>query len=152
MLPLCLKLRLMKTTLKRFGSVLVLTSVTFFPAGAQEAATTLSGVFTQAQVDRGKEVFRQSCEEGCHGKNLLGDKQAKPLIGDSFKERWRGKNLAEMYAFLSMNMPDDLPGVLKPEEYFSAMIYVLSRNDFPAGDKALSDDPAALAAIVFADK
>ncbi len=112
----------------------------------------MTGVFTQAQVDEGMQVYRVNCSEGCHNYYLEGYGRTKPLIGDSFKEHWRGKNLAEFFQFISVKMPQDLPATLTPHEYVTVMAYVLSQNGFPAGAKALTDDPTALAAIVFADE
>ncbi len=152
----CLKLRPMKMTMKHIGFALVLACGAIFVARAQDAAapasTTMTGVFTQAQVDSGTQIYRASCAEGCHLWRLDGSGKAKPLVGDSFKGNWRGKNLAELYQFISVKMPWDFPATLTPEENASVMAYVLSQNGFPVGTQPLTTDSTALAGIVFADE
>lgn len=145
----------MKMPLSRFGLAAAIACGAVFYAHAQEGApavSTKSGVFTKAQVEEGMQVYRVNCSEGCHLYHLDGYGKAKPLVGEPFKERWRGKNLAELYELISVKMPQDFPATLTPEEYVNVTAYVLSENGFPAGATALTGDPAALARIVFADE
>ena len=145
----------MKTALNIFGLALVVACGAVFFARAQDAAppvSAMTGVFTQAQADEGVKVYHASCDEGCHLYRLEGYGRAKPLKGDTFKQDWHGKTLAEMFQFISAKMPQDFPATLTPEEYVNVMAYVLSQNGFPAGAKPLTGDPTALAGIVFADE
>ena len=141
--------------LKHFGfAAAVVCGVTFL-AHAQDAAPTVSamtGVYTQAQADEGVKVYHASCDEGCHLYRLEGYGKAKTLKGDAFKQDWRGKTFAEFFQYISSKMPQDFPATLTPEEYVNVMAYVLSQNGFPAGAKPLTNDPTALAGIVFADE
>jgi alcohol dehydrogenase (cytochrome c) len=44
-------------------------------------------------------------------------------------------------------MPADAPDSLKPQEYADVVAYLFSVNKFPAGEKELAVDEAALASI-----
>jgi alcohol dehydrogenase (cytochrome c) len=61
---------------------------------------------------------------------------------------WTGKTVAELYEFISTQMPADAPGSRTPSEYLTAMIYILSRNGFTAGTTPMPSDPAAMATMI----
>jgi PQQ-dependent dehydrogenase (methanol/ethanol family) len=44
---------------------------------------------------------------------------------------------AQLYDFISRQMPQDKPGTLSQQQYLDATAYVLSRNGFPAGNTPL---------------
>ncbi len=48
-------------------------------------------------------------------------------------------------------MPEGDPGSLQPEEYADVLAYLLSLNDYPAGDQPLPPDVAVLSTIHFGD-
>ena len=50
--------------------------------------TTLDGVFTQEQADRGGEAYRRSCAR-CHQEDLNGTGGAPALRTTTFTENWR---------------------------------------------------------------
>ncbi len=144
----------MRTILKAGLGLALSVSVTFL-AYAEEGVpattrSTATGVFTQKQAERGAEVYRQSCSDGCHLSSLLGEGKAKPLVGDTFREHWHGKTLAELYGHVSVKMPQDLPGTLSDEEYLSAVVYLLSKNGSPSGETPLPGDSETLATIEIA--
>src|SRR5690242_9362493 len=64
--------------------------------GAQDAPaatrTIWDGVFTQAQAERGRDVYRKSCS-ACHKADLLGESAAPALAGAEFVQRWVGSNV-----------------------------------------------------------
>lgn len=111
------------------------------PAGGTAVST---GVFTEEQAARGGELFARRCA-GCHGAQLQGGMGPRlaPLDGS-----WQGLALAELYRFVSTNMPMDAPGSLEPQQYADALAFVLASNGYAAGEAELPADPEALQAIV----
>jgi alcohol dehydrogenase (cytochrome c) len=116
------------------------------PAGG--GVSFRSGVYTQAQADRGLHAYVKTCA-ACHGDMFNGSESGPPLSDDAFLARWQGKSLGDLYAKMSKTMPPppDQPGKLSPQEYADILAAVLSINEIPAGQKELPADPAALAAI-----
>lgn len=107
-----------------------------FVLGALEAQapapprSTRDGVYTQAQAERGHELFRARCEE-CHTENM-------------WKPEWDSKTVADLYLFISQNMPEPAPGTLNAQEVRDAISVFLKGNGLPAGSSEL---PASLEAM-----
>jgi mono/diheme cytochrome c family protein len=121
-------------------------------ASAQSPKTVWDGVYTKDQAEIGHGIFSDECA-GCHGENLqTGGDNGPALAGEGFTDEWNGKGLNELFALLSMRMPQSSPGSLKKPEYAALLAYILSENDFPAGAKALDPDEAALKQIKFQAK
>jgi broad specificity phosphatase PhoE len=53
------------------------------------------GVYTEAQAERGKAAYTQSCVF-CHGPELAGTGEAKPLAGPEFLSSWNGLSVGEL--------------------------------------------------------
>jgi mono/diheme cytochrome c family protein len=102
------------------------------------AKSTLSGVFTAEQANRGKNVYSSSCKN-CH--------TAESHTGATFAKWWAGKQLSDLYSFMSTNMPKNDPGSLAPEEYADLLAYLLRMNAMPAGKVELPPDPDELQKI-----
>lgn len=114
---------------------------------AQSAASVKDGIFTQVQADKGKGVILDWCAK-CHSANLLGGENNTPaLIGAEFLDKWRNHTIAELFDKMRTTMPVDDPGKLSRTDYVSALAYILSVNNFPAGMKPLSGDMKALGQI-----
>jgi S-disulfanyl-L-cysteine oxidoreductase SoxD len=111
-------------------------------ASAEEAPdqSVLDGVFSQAQVGRGRNAYRRYCAD-CHLANLQGDGIEPPLTGSLFIDAWREDYIASLYDFIQTRMPkgrENEPGSLKEKEYLDILAYVLSENEFPTGTKELT--------------
>lgn len=121
------------------------------PALAQDK-TTADGVFTAAQAESGKTLFTQRCEV-CHGADLMGTPGGPGLAGGIFKFKWAGKQtVGDLFALMQAAMPADAPGTMTPPQYADLAAYILSVNEYPAGESALPADAAALKAIAIAAK
>ena len=115
---------------------------------AAQTKTTADSVYTAAQAKRGETVYGASCSS-CHAPDLSGGGQAPSLSGKEFSEAWNGQTLADLFDRVQTTMPADAPGTLKPAESADVVAFILSKNDFPAGDTELPADAAALKDIKF---
>lgn len=105
----------------------------------QAQQTTLDGVYTSTQAQRGGRTYTRICAE-CHEG---GEPDADPLFGPEFVDRWREAPLAFLYGFYSKNMPGDEPGTLGTPVYQDVMAYLLQENGYPAGSKEIKEDAMA---------
>jgi mono/diheme cytochrome c family protein len=127
-----------------------LCAVTYTSVGAQQPASVLGGVYTEAQAKRGEKVYADNCVT-CHGPKLAGTDTAGPtLSGPDFVNGWKDMTVAALLAKVSGDMPSNAPGSLKPEEYADVLSFVLSSNKYPAGKTELPTDPSALKGVKMA--
>ncbi len=97
--------------------------------------TSMDGVYTAAQATRGSDVFATFCRS-CHTPTFH--------TGATFRAKWFGKPLAELFGYLRREMPKSEPGSMSDEEYALALAYLLRMNGMPAGTRPLATDSAAL--------
>lgn len=127
------------TWLVLLGGGLVGSAVTGRPLEAQAAPrSTMAGVYTTAQANKGKEVFASSCL-GCH--------TTASHMGAAFELKWFGRPLFDLFDYLSQLMPKTAPGTLTEDEYVWVTAYILRLNGMPAGKTELSAEPAWLKAV-----
>jgi PQQ-dependent dehydrogenase (methanol/ethanol family) len=116
----------------RFGlSVIILIAVSVASLDAKAAAG-----YTSAQATQGADVYTQHCAQ-CHGANLQGE-SGTPLTGVTFSQAYGAGTAAQLYDFISRQMPQDAPGTLSQHQYLDVTAYILSRNGLPAGNSTLS--------------
>jgi mono/diheme cytochrome c family protein len=106
--------------------------------------TVWDGVYTEAQAARGMLAFGQSCS-GCHA--LAADGKA-PLAGDPFWKSFAQKTVADLFEFVSVNMPNGTPGSLSQSTYADVVALMLKSNGFPAGTIELGRNTIAGVQIV----
>jgi S-disulfanyl-L-cysteine oxidoreductase SoxD len=97
------------------------------PPGASDSST-LSGVYTEAQAARGKNVYAGNCRS-CHS--------PQSHTGETFATWWRGKRLSDLFTFVSTRMPKNDPGSLAPEDAADVVAYLLQMNAMPPGTHEL---------------
>lgn len=115
------------------------------PAGPLSAATAndrtvLDGVYSQAQMNRGRIAYNRHCRS-CHANDLQGGGVEPPLADSLFLDAWREDFLASLYQFTATRMPrgrNAKPGSLKDSEYLDIIAYIIARNGFPAGTTDLT--------------
>jgi mono/diheme cytochrome c family protein len=129
------------------GSVLFIVATVY----AQQPASVWDGVYTSEQANRGKALYGKECAS-CHGATLDGTGQAPPLAGADFKSNWNGQTVDDLFEKIQTSMPADQPGRLSREQNADILAFLLSSNGFPAGQKDLPTDAAALAKIRFTQK
>ena len=115
------------------------------PASAAER-TVWDGVFTAAQAERGQQVYDQACAS-CHQKDLLGERDAPALVGESFSGRWNGTTTDDMLQTIRRTMPQEAPDSLGTQGYVDIISYLLKVSGSPAGTTELPTDSAALQQI-----
>lgn len=113
------------------------TQATAIPASSANGDNR--GFYTVDQARRGQTQYDAQCV-GCHADN--GGGQATALKGQSFIQNWRGRPLKDLYAKISTTMPRANPGGLSLQTYLDITAYLLQTNDFPSGDRDLTNTPS----------
>jgi hypothetical protein len=112
-------------------------------AAAQEERTQWDGVFTEAQAHRGEILFEERCHI-CHGGDIAPD-----VRGPRFNTVWDGASLGELFEYIKLTMPQDLPGSLTDQEYADVIAHMFGGAGVPAGSEELPGDVEALNQITF---
>jgi alcohol dehydrogenase (cytochrome c) len=114
-------------------ALLVVGLLAIGPTGVQAKS---GGGYTSTQASRGATVYTQYCTE-CHGANLQGE-SGPALSGQVLRAAYGGGTAAQLYDFISRQMPQNKPASLSQQQYLDVTAYVLSRNGFPSGNTPLS--------------
>jgi alcohol dehydrogenase (cytochrome c) len=112
--------------------LLVLALIAGSPASVQAKS---SAGYTSAQASRGATAYAQYCVQ-CHGANLQGE-SGPALTGQTLRQAYGAGTAAQLYDFISRQMPQDKPASLSQQQYLDVTAYVLSRNGFPSGNAPL---------------
>jgi quinoprotein glucose dehydrogenase len=73
-----------------------------------------------------------------------------PSLADSgFAGDWDGLTVAQLFDRTRTSMPQDAPQSMGREETAAVIAYLLSKNNFPAGDADLSERGEVLATIKY---
>ncbi len=107
-----------------------------------ERTTVWDGVFTANQATRGKAVYESHCS-GCHGADLSGSQEARPLAGTRFMQDWREDTVDTLFTRIRSLMPFDDPATLSDAAYLDSVAYILEFNGFPGGGRELAADGLA---------
>ena len=104
-----------------------------------EPRSVRDGVFSAAQVERGRDSFTWVCMN-CH--------EIEEFTGvGAYFEEMEGKTVWEVFEYIWAEMPEDEPASLEPEEYAAVLAYTLSVYGLPAGETDLPIDRATLEKI-----
>ena len=120
-----------------------LAALTALVARGQPAAdtrTTRDGIFSAAQVERGRESFLWECTE-CH-------EMEEFTAAGAYLEQMDGKPLWEVFEYIWSEMPEDTPAWLEPEEYADILAYILSVYGMPTGEADMPTDKPALEGVL----
>ncbi len=108
-------------------------------AHAQQGRISIwDGVYTDAQAERGRPLYMQSCAI-CHSADLSGTFETPPLVG-RFMPYWSGSTLDSLFDYVSTAMPLHNPGALSAGANIDIVAFILKSNDLPSGSKELSAD------------
>jgi alcohol dehydrogenase (cytochrome c) len=92
--------------------------------------------FTAAQATEGQSAYAQNCA-GCHGTALDDGEFAPPLKGTAFTAQWGGKNVSELFDYISTKMPPSNAGGLGDPIYLQITAFVLQSNNITLDAKTL---------------
>jgi mono/diheme cytochrome c family protein len=106
------------------------------------------GVYTAGQAKRGETLYADNCAS-CHGSALGGGESAPPLAGGEFFANWNGLTLGDLFDRIRVSMPADRPGKLSREQNADVLAFILSVNQFPAGQTELEHRTEFLKQIGF---
>lgn len=112
---------------------------------AQEAG------YTAVQAERGHGAYTQYCEV-CHGPNLNDGRFGLTLKGVSFRGRWSGKPMLELFTLVRTTMPPAAPDSLGDSMYADLLAYIMQANDIAPGDRELPAGDTELATVTFPGK
>lgn len=116
-------------------AVIALAATGARPSGNQ-ARTQWDGVYTEAQAQRGNDVYSAHCA-GCHGPTLSGAEMAPALAGFAFAANWDQLTLGDLFDRIRKSMPPEDPGSLTRQEYTDVVAYLLQFGQAPAGKDEL---------------
>lgn len=106
---------------------------------ASDQRTTLDGVFSEEQAERGRQAYMRACVQ-CHVLSWY--------TGEVLRA-WEGRSLFDLFTVISTTMPENNPGSLKRRDYVDVIAYILSLNGMPAGDEDISTGTSRLRQILF---
>ena len=110
------------------------------PSAAAGAPRVLAdGVYTQEQSRRGQAIYFRSCVR-CHKAELTGSQIVPPISGEPFLARWSRKTAGDLFEWVRTSMPPFETERLSRQESIDVLAYILSRNEFPAGEAELPAD------------
>ncbi len=98
------------------------------PEGAPLATT---GIFTDAQGDRGRIEFDETCAD-CHTN--------AEFRGRGFERTWGRRTVYSFFRTIRSTMPDDDPGGLRTQQYLDITAYILRMNGHAAGAEPLTEE------------
>ena len=115
----------------------------------QAPASVRDGIYTTAQAEQGRAVYDERCVS-CHGELSAFVPEMAALLADhTFRNRWQGRSLGELFALIRDEMPQDAPGTLSAAQTASVVAYLLHGNQLPVGKAPLSGDVERLHQIPF---
>ena len=136
-------------TLCAFAAALISVGGCASPSGAGTAGTAppveqaspeppdpSSGIYAEAQAERGRSSFRGVCAE-CHYSSEFRDQK--------FRFKWGRRTAGDLFRDIVRNMPEDDPGSLSDQEYVDIVAYILELNGFRPGSVELPADEEVLA-------
>jgi hypothetical protein len=97
-----------------------------------EGPSTLDGIYTDVQADRGQAVYDNLCSN-CH--------EAEDWLDPAFLARWNGESVYRFWNYIYQNMPEGEPPFSVPREQVTdALTFILRLNGLPTGNEELGAD------------
>jgi alcohol dehydrogenase (cytochrome c) len=115
-------------------------------AGSSRAADTTAR-FSAVQVERGTAAYARDCAP-CHGKGMDDGQFGPRLRGRAFVDRWGGRPVSELSAYLRASMPPGRTGELGGDTYAELTALLLEANGAAPGTENLPTDLKAQSAML----
>ena len=112
-------------------------AITFSSLAAQTSRSVRDGVYSEEQAKRGRTTYSEHCLE-CHGRDLTGDVENRPLTGGEFFSNWDGTSVATLFERIRITMPGDKPGTMSRQQVADILAFVLQFNGLRAGETELT--------------
>jgi mono/diheme cytochrome c family protein len=109
----------------------VLAAILGIPAAQDLSRSTVDGVYSPSQAERGRQQYELTCQ-ACHAPDLSGG-VGSALKGETFITAWTGLPLARLFERIR-TMPPDSPAPLADAVVIDVLAYVLAENAFPPGE------------------
>ena len=94
--------------------------------------STMDGIYTPAQAERGVKVWENVCSE-CH--------DPVDWTETAFRERWNEDSVYRFWYYIYERMPEgSVPYSLPRQDVTDVLTYILQLNGVPAGDTELGSD------------
>jgi len=129
----------------------VISPILLAVAAGAASRSVWDGVYSKPQASRGQTAYNAKCAR-CHGDALLGGENSPALVEQDFLEKWNGKSVGALVELIRTTMPSDGPGRVSRQQCTDIAAYLLSANNFPAGDGDLTTDTDTLNEILFQAK
>ncbi len=111
-----------------FGAIALALPVGLHGQEEEAGPTTLDGLYTEAQAERGSLLFEAICLS-CH--------DMEEFQYFEFLEAYADAPVSELFDYITEYMPDDEPGVLRPQQYADVVAYIFQINGLPTGEAEL---------------
>lgn len=113
-------------------------ALTASPSGRAASTSKAPRLYQAAQATAGERSYNVSCA-ACHGTHLEGG-AGPALSGAPLRTLSKNTHLlvGDIFSWLARQMPLNEPASLTHDQYVKIMAYVLEKNAFPAGSKALT--------------
>jgi S-disulfanyl-L-cysteine oxidoreductase SoxD len=112
----------------------------------QTSRSVRDGVYSEEQARRGRATYSDHCLE-CHGRDLTGDVENRPLTGGEFFSNWDGTTVLTLFDRIRITMPGDKPGTLNRQQIADILAFVLQFNGLRPGNAELSTKAEVLQQI-----
>lgn len=122
-------------------ALVVPTALLLSGCGQSEPESTLDGIFTTGQAQRGAGLFEQHCAR-CHS--------VQEFSGRRFDVVWAGVPASALFYRIANTMPLDQPGSLDTSQVTALMAHIFTANGMPSGETPLAADVDWLAGITLA--
>ena len=121
-------------------AVMAIPNIAAAQANSTTSRTIWDGVYTTAQANRGRNLYRMNCVR-CHQADLTGNTTAPMLKGDPFMERWREDTLNAVFTYMRIRMPPPSTDPRLPNNtYLDIVAHIMRENGFPEGMTELTVD------------
>ncbi|MEQ1896419.1 MAG: cytochrome c [Vicinamibacterales bacterium] len=120
------------------------------PRAQSELPKIWTGVYTEAQANRGRDVFNNRCAH-CHDEHLTGG-DGPSLVAAHFNRNWGSRTVERLFSKIKNRMPPGEVFIATDQEKLDITSYLLMMNGFPAGPKDLPMDMPELSSILIVGK
>ena len=112
------------------------------PADTHGLRSSLSGVYTAAQAERGHQLYLNRCQR-CHSVGFAGGGGGAPAFGGpTFNGDFEGFTLFDLENRIHTSMPRDQPGTTTRPQATDLVAFILSQMHAPPGRAELpADEP-----------